>query len=296
MSDSDCDATVYEGSDVEPESVPPVPVASVIVKDAKSKKVNPAVHWDWVVNNYPEDFEKYVPLFQKSGVSYVFQQETGESGTPHLQGYMKFPEKVRPLSVFPKEVLPASWRVCRNKKNLIRYCSMEFNDDGSRKRDEGCQVYANMAYPKPLKLIEPTFDWQLEIMDLIRSPPDDRTIHWYWSAEGGVGKTQFCKYLHARHGAAVLNGKSSDVRNGVVAYVKRLGTTPELCVMNIPRCYGGQYVSYEAFENIKDMFFYSGKYEGGEICGNSPHLFIFANHPPDLEKMSADRWRIVEIS
>lgn len=281
MSDSD---TV-----VSPQNVPSVPVASVIVKDAKPK-INPAVHWDFVVNNYPDDFEKYVPLFQKSGVSYVFQQETGESGTPHLQGYMKFPKKTRPLSVFDKDTLPASWRVVRNISDCIAYCS------DPDKRDPGCQVFANMAYPKPLRLIEPTFDWQLEIMGLLTSPPDDRTIHWYWSSEGGVGKTQFCKYLHARHGAAVLNGKSGDVRNGVVAYVKRVGCTPELCVMNIPRCYGGQYVSYEAFENIKDMFFYSGKYEGGEVCGNSPHLFIFANHPPDLEKMSADRWRIVEIS
>ena len=54
-------------------------------------------------------------------------------------------------------------------------------------------------------------------------------------------------------------------------------------------------MSYEAFENLKDMIFYSGKYEGGMICGNCPHLFIFSNFHPDCEKMSVDRWNIKEI-
>ncbi len=269
-----------------------VPEDSVIILESStSKRCSPALNWSWTYNNYPSDFEAIlVPRFQKAGVSYIFQEERGDVGdTPHLQGYMKFPEKSRPLSIFNREVMPVHWEVARSVKHLISYCS------DPEKIIKGGKVYANIPYPKPLKLITPSYDWQLEILEIIKGVPDDRVIHWYWSKEGGVGKTQFCKFLHARHCAAVLNGKGHDVRNGVLSYYNRHGMCPELCVMNIPRCYGDKYVSYEAFENIKDMFFYSGKYEGGDINGNSPHLFIFANTPPILDKMSGDRWLVKEI-
>ena len=86
------------------------------------------------------------------------------------------------------------------------------------------------------------------------------------------------------------------MRNGVVEYSKRNdGDTPEFVIYPIPRSYAAEYVSYEAIESVKDMFFYSGKYEGGAICGNCPHVLVFANHPPDTSKMSIDRWNIVQI-
>jgi len=98
-----------------------------------------------------------------------------------------------------------------------------------------------------------------------------------------------------KYGAIALSGKGNDVRNGVVNYMKENGQTPELVVFPIPRSHNVDYVSYEALENIKDMYFYSGKYEGGMVCGNCPHLIVFANQPPDTFKCSMDRWKIVNI-
>jgi len=54
-------------------------------------------------------------------------------------------------------------------------------------------------------------------------------------------------------------------------------------------------MSYTGMEEIKDMFFYSGKYEGGMVCGRNPHVMVFANEPPDYDKMSANRWKVTEI-
>ena len=124
--------------------------------------------------------------------------------------------------------------------------------------------------------------------------PNDRTIYWYWG-EGNLGKTSFCKYLTIHHEAIALGGKGADMRNGVVEYVKTNMITPELVLINIPRSFDTEYLSYEGIENIKDMYFYSGKYEGGMVCGNSPHLFVFANAPPDTRKLSNDRWEITHI-
>jgi hypothetical protein len=148
--------------------------------------------------------------------------------------------------------------------------------------------------PRPLKLISPDRPYQRFICDLIKGIPCDRKIFWFFG-EGNIGKTQFSKYLSATHGAICLSGKGADVRNGVVQYKMANGDTPEVVLFPIPRSYNSDYLSYEALENIKDMYFYSGKYEGGMINGNSPHLIIFANEPPDVSKVSRDRWRIYEI-
>ena len=40
------------------------------------------------------------------------------------------------------------------------------------------------------------------------------------------------------------------------------------------------------------MFFYSPKYEGGMIDGPPPHVLVMSNDPPDLDKLSKDRWNV----
>ena len=69
----------------------------------------------------------------------------------------------------------------------------------------------------------------------------------------------------------VLGGKSADMKNGVVEYQKNNTCLPEIVVLNIPRSFNSDYLSYTGIEEVKDMFFNSGKYEGGMIDGNSPH-------------------------
>jgi len=250
------------------------------------KQISPAKRWCFVLNNYTEDeLTQLVPKFQKFCKKWIWAKEVGESGTPHIQGFCEFKTKKRPISVFENK------RMHFDKANgmdidQVIYCSKE----GSVIESVGLP-----DIPEPLEVIDPNRPFQQEILEIIKGRPCDRTVYWYFG-DGNIGKTQFCKYLSHTHKAICLHGKGADVRNGIVTEANRVGSTPKLVVFPIPKSYNKDYLSYEALENIKDMYFYSGKYEGGMINGNPPHLFVFANEPPDISKMSKDRWKVFHIN
>jgi len=35
--------------------------------------------------------------------------------------------------------------------------------------------------------------WMIDLLQIFENKADKRTIHWYWSQEGGVGKSSFAK-------------------------------------------------------------------------------------------------------
>ncbi|AGS36206.1 replication-associated protein [Circoviridae 9 LDMD-2013] len=54
-------------------------------------------HWVFTLNNYTEEeYEQLVELAESEDVSYaIYGKETGDSGTPHIQGYIRFARKKR---------------------------------------------------------------------------------------------------------------------------------------------------------------------------------------------------------
>jgi len=249
------------------------------------KQIAPSKRWIFVLNNWTDDeYSSIVPILEQYCSKYIIGSEVGEQGTPHLQGFFELKVKARPVGLFDNKRI--YFEKAKGKDEAqVTYCSKEG------------RVLLNCGMPKvarPIKLIEPDRPFQRKILEIVREDPCDRTIFWFYG-DGNVGKTQFCKYLSAKHGAICLSGKGADVRNGVCQYIEKNGDCPELVLFPIPRSYNAEYLSYEALENIKDMYFYSGKYEGGMVNGNSPHLIVFANEPPNREKCSFDRWQVYRI-
>lgn len=257
-------------------------------------RINGALHWSWTLNNYTEEEIEDILSIIASGSGavavdkYLFQTEIGEEcGTPHLQGYFKFKSKARPMETFKNHRF--KWLVTRNPDAWIKYCSKEKTFTGRR--------WTNIKLPKPLKLINPSqfYPWQKDIIDIIMKEPDDRTIYWFWEEKGGVGKTQFCKYLCAMHSACIMSGKATDCKHGIVKYHEERKDYPELVIFDIPRC-NKDFISFDAIESIKNGLFFSGKYEGCQAVFNCPHVICFANEPPEESKLSLDRWQITYIS
>lgn len=261
-----------------------VPSCSKGEGNTNSSPSSPSYRWCFTLNNYTDNEVKTlkanVPKYCKKG---LIGKEKGESGTPHLQGFVSFIKKTRT----PSKVLGiprGHFERCKGSDlENIRYCEK----DGA--------IIESIGIFRPLK-IEACLvkqEWQLNILKIVEEVPDYRHIHWIWEAKGNTGKTLLQKHIYEAYpGSVVLSGKGADMKNGVIEYIHSNGDTPKTVIINIPRSV--EHISWGGLEEIKDMFFYSGKYEGGMVSGKNPHLLIFANAPAvdlmgDGYKFSEDR-------
>ena len=160
-------------------------------------------YWFFTYNNYKiEQIEQIEQIFRHECKWYIFQEEIGDGGTKHLQGTICLKNKQR-LSQL-KHIEPAiHWEPTKSVKSSIEYCTKYETRSGKI-------YYYGIDIPKPIKVSEP-YGWQLNVMEIIKNEPDDRTIYWFWEPHGNVGKTQLCKYLVVKHNALMLTGKSNDM-------------------------------------------------------------------------------------
>lgn len=248
-----------------------------------SARITPSKYWCFTLNNYKnyniDILYKEICLYC---LDYRVQSEISNSGTPHLQGFIQSKKQIRPSETFSiKEI---HWEKCRSPKHAKEYCCKEETADN------------NIIWDKtpPLKLCKP-YGWQLDIINIISTEPDDRTIHWYWEPSGKTGKSALTKYLCAKKNALAVSGKSNDCKYAIISYKEEHQSWPNIVIFDVPRT-NIDYINYEAIESIKNGCFFSGKYESKQVLMNSPHIIIFANSPPCKNKLSEDRWHIVEIT
>lgn len=254
---------------------------------APPSQPNQCMHWCFTWNNYQdEDIETLETLFKHICHKYCFQQEEGENKTPHLQGVISLKKKSRWTEFgLPKAI---HWEKCQHVTKAYLYCSKTESRVGN--------VYA-YNYELPYSIDLPTlYPWEEQMIDIIKKEPDNRTLYWIWEPNGCAGKTTFQKYIytHFQH-VVVLSGKGADMKNGIVNYIKHNGVCPRTVLINIPKSVDMNFVSYTGIEEVKDMFFFSGKYEGGMVCGKNPHVIVFANREPDYNECSLDRWKVKKI-
>lgn len=238
--------------------------------------------WFFTWNNYLEsDIEPLRICFNALCEWYVFQEEKGKVGlTPHLQGVLMLKKRARrtELSKIDKSII---WFVTKAEIDSIKYCSKLDTRNG--------RIFnLNCVVPEPIRICEP-YGWQLEILDIIKEPPHERQINWYWEPTGRVGKSALTKYMFIKHQALKLSGKSADMFNLLADAIDR-----KIIIVDIPKD-SQDYINYSAIEEIKNGLICSGKYKGKMFAFNTPHIFVFANIPPKYGALSLDRWNVVRI-
>lgn len=253
-------------------------------KTPKTKRISQGIHWCFTYNNYDvERLERLADTFKKYCRGFVFQEETGESGTKHLQGYIAFQKRRRPseLKLDPK----IHWEKCRNPAASIEYCQKEETRTGKR-------ILWNVKRKVEIRIIKDLYPWQKDVEEIVKGEPDARKLYWIWEPEGNTGKTEMCRYLVVKHNALILAGKAADMKFGIMKHLKN--NNLDVLVFDVPRTME-KYLSYSGVEEAKNGIFFSSKYESGMVNYNPPHVFIFSNFYPDVGKFSADRWVICTI-
>lgn len=247
--------------------------------------------WCFTVNNYTEAQKVSVVSLVSKSKLWVYGFEIGESGTPHIQGYVQFKNQTR-FSTLKRALPTAHWEKAKGSaQDNLKYCSKDGNFETNivqkLSRDDLKQMvlkkYESVTW-KP---------WQQSVIDFVAEDPDSRTIRWIYEPTGNVGKSFLAKYLACQEGTIISSGKANDVFNQLNAAIET-GTMPKIVILDVPRVVA-DYVSYQALEKLKDGCLYSGKYEGGVCIFPDVHVLAFSNQKPDTSKMSRDRWKIYEI-
>lgn len=240
------------------------------------QRVNASKFWCFTLNNY-DGSNIQVLEEELENHKYVFVEEIGKKGTPHLQGFVQFSTKVRPLEKV--SIKGIHWEKCKGTYvQNIKYCT---KTEGKR--------WTNMELKAPI--IDYFFFeykiWQKEILEIISKPVNNRKIYWYWEEKGGVGKSIFTRHLVIKKLATYVCGKRDDMK---LILAEKLEKEDIHClIIDIPRNQGNN-ISYTFIEEIQNGMFSSGKYESKNVLFNVPHVIVFANFPPEMEKMSEDRW------
>jgi len=242
--------------------------------------------WCFTLNNFSEEDVAQARALEGECVCGI---ETGENGTPHLQGVVRF-ESARTFQSVKKLLPRAHIEKCVSWVKSKQYCAKE----GNLVRNLGdTQTHRVVKDPLEGLTLKP---WQQEVALLLENEAQDtRTIRWYWEPTGNVGKTSLAKHLCIKWPKNILylSGKAADIKFAVSGFVKK--NTLKMAIFDLTRT-SEQFVSYEALEAVKNGIFFSGKYEAEMCVFNSPHVVVFANFPPDTSRLSGDRWFIQSLS
>lgn len=213
----------------------------------------------------------------------IWQIEKGDTtGYEHIQITLTMKKKCRLSWIKNHFSKTAHIEIVRNIDASFDYC-----------QKSETRIAGPYYYPEPIQKVKDPlegkemYEYQKEILEIIKKDPDDRKIYWYWDEDGNVGKSSFCKHLVLKYDAQYALGKKADIYHAINENVKIL-------VIDIPRTCQ-EFTPYEVIESIKNGLIFSGKYESKVKVFNPPHVIVFANFPPDKSKMSRDRWMVNEI-
>lgn len=287
-------------------------------------------NWCFTLNNYTgTDVERLMGL--GSSVDYlIFGREVGESGTPHLQGFVSFPSRKRLTQVISL-LGQCHCSVARFIQQSIEYCKKEgdveeigtppttttgqrndleaFKDDvkqGNLDLKSLREIHSEVYAKYPRFCIEyvadnnvggkvpdyPLRDWQAELNQKLNGPVDNREIVFIVDIAGNQGKSWFFRYYEQNH-----EDNCQIILPGKkldMAHVLQVGRRSYL--FDCPRSKQGEFIQYDFLEEVKNGNVFSGKYESKNKRFDVPHVVVAMNEHPDMSKLSSDRYLIIELN
>lgn len=240
-------------------------------------------------------FVKLLKQISKKGI--VGLEISPTTGNKHIQYFIGLKTKKRWKEVknlFNSQKFYPNINICiGNEEQNVIYC-----------KKEGLYHSWNIKDPpppppepqkKPLKHCCMLNTWQTHLVDfLLNTEPSWREVLWFWSDKGKIGKTQFIRYMTIEHTATFGNvSKYGNMMNLVFGVDWDIYNIFFLTVTAEQK----NKISYSGLESLKDGLISNMKsYKNQSKIINPPHIVVFANHPPDYEKIKEDRWFVFELN
>lgn len=286
--------------------------------------------WCFTLNNYT-DADVIRLRGELTDVDYIiFGREVGASGTPHLQGTVCFSTRKRLTEV--KRVIGQSHLTStRHLNEAIEYCKkdQDFEEYGhmphvkppGKRNDmedfknsvkEGCTEFEQLRelhsricaqYPQfvndyvvdkakaPEVVSYPLRPWQAALNEELNRAADTRTIRFIVDIRGNQGKSWFTRYYYQNHDNVqiLLPGKKADM-------ALMVNESCNVFFLDCCRSKQGVFIQYDFLEELKNGLIMSGKYHSKmKTLKSAPHIVVMMNEPPDMTKLSRDRYNITTL-
>lgn len=252
---------------------------------------NPMSCWDLTIpydNQIKDDIMKLFNTHCKKG---AFQLEEGEGGYKHWQCRISLKKKNRKNKVYDlfKSLHPGLQLSPTSKDNIgnFDYVTKDLSRIDGPFFLSGSKLYIPMKY-------RGNIEWnpfQRQILNIIATEPDDRTINVIVDDEGNNGKSFLAMYLLVM-GLGRKIPQMKDHRD----LMRMVMDLPEskCYLFDLPRAISknDQHSIYSAIEEIKNGYAYDDRYNFREKVFESPHVFVFTNNKPQSSLVSKDRWKL----
>lgn len=284
-------------------------------------------NWCFTLNNYDDAAQERVRALVPNTEFLVFGREVGETGTPHLQGFVRFKDRLR-FDKVARLIPGAHLSVARNVPKAAEYCRKdgdfeEFGElpvDKSGKRsdldlfkeavdngevttvadarDDHSSVYARFprfvteyieakTTEKKEIVRHPLKEWQQILYEDLERQVDDRKIIFIVDLDGNAGKSWFCEYVMEMKSNVQI---LSPGKKADMAY--EFFTATKILFMDCARSKQSEYIQYDFLEEIKNGRLFSPKYESRMKVFKPPHVVVMMNERPDMTKLSMDRYDV----
>ena len=283
-------------------------------------------NWMFTLNNYNDEQQQMLRAMVPNTEFLIFGREVGESGTPHLQGFVRFKNRI----VFNKvaRLIPGSHltlssypdkaaEYCRKDGDFEEFGTLPLQESGKRsdldqfkeaviaglvpskevlmddwasmyaRYPKFCMEYIDIKRPKTVVKEHRLRDWQQKLYTDLEKQVDDRTVIFIVDRSGNSGKSWFCDYVRQ------LKSNVQILTPGKKAdMAHEYDPSSKILFMDAPRSKQSDFIQYDFLEDVKNGRIFSPKYESRMKFFERPHVVIMMNEDPDMTKLSEDRYDV----